>query len=164
MQLARVVDVLEAGTLTAGQKLFREGDAANHFYIILEGKISLTQAQRGGEKRLATLVSGDYFGEEALARRGRRPVTATACEVTHMLRIDAAALKRLFHEIPLLKSNLQIAASTHRLVQSTRLEWLNPDEAVFLMARKHAYFLWEGLAGPLFAVLVSFTLMGLFYF
>ncbi len=163
-QLSRVIDVLETGTLTIGETLFREGDQARHFYIILSGKICLTQARQNRQNLITNLTAGDYFGEEALSRRGRRPVTATAGDATQLLRLDARALKLLFREIPSLKANLQIAASTHRLVQHVRLEWLNPEEAVFLMARKHLFFLGEGLAGPALAALVSFSLMGLFYF
>ncbi len=163
-QFACVMDVLQAGTLTAGQVLFNEGDRANHFYIVLSGKVKLARIRRGKEKLIATLAPGDYFGEEALRPRGKRPVTVTAIEVTRLLRLDTATLKRLFREIPALKANLEIAISTHTLLQRVGLDWLNPDEIVFLMARRHTYFLWEALVGPALAGILSCGLMALFYF
>jgi hypothetical protein len=163
-QLGQVVDSLEIGDLNGGQVLFRQGDAAGHFYIVMSGSVKLTQKRRNTDVLVANLVEGDYFGEEALGRNGRRPVTVTALEATRLLRLEADKLAALYKTMPTLRQNIRIAQTTHQLLQHNLLPWLNPEEIVYLMARKHSYFMWESLSAPLFGGVVSLVLMGLFYF
>lgn len=159
-QFGLIMDSLEVGRLQTGQMLYREGDLAWHFYILVDGKIRLTQVRRRKEYALATLVAGDYFGEEAMRRRSRRPVNAAAIQDSTLVRLESHQLEKLCRQIPPLRPNLRIVASTHELVQSGRLNWLNPDEVVYLMARKHPIFAMASLIGPFVLFLLAF-LVGL---
>ncbi|MDD5368344.1 MAG: cyclic nucleotide-binding domain-containing protein [Anaerolineaceae bacterium] len=147
-QFGLVMDALEIGVIAPGEVLFSEGAPAWHFYILLKGKVKVTRIRQHKERQLATLRAGDYFGEEALRRRSHRPVTVTAVEETTLLRLEAHVLERLCQQIPPLKPNLRIVASTHQLMQSTRLDWLGSEESVYLMARKHIFFMLISLWGP----------------
>jgi membrane protein YdbS with pleckstrin-like domain len=163
-QIAQVVGAMEYGVLTAGRDLYQRGDRAEYFYILMSGTVSVYQKEGRGERKIDTLTIGDYFGEEALGKRARRPVTVRADEPAELLRLNKATLHVLTMRFPALRANLEIAISTHSLMQHTRLNWLNPDESVFLMARKHTYFLGEMLVGPILAGLGSLVLMALFFF
>jgi CRP-like cAMP-binding protein len=47
----------------AGQVIFREGDVANRFYLIVEGKVALEAPRREGEPvPIATIGAGDVLG------------------------------------------------------------------------------------------------------
>jgi len=62
-----------------GSVVFREGDVADRFYLILSGMAKLTKKEEdGSEKLLALLCRGQYFGEVALIRNEPRPFTVTA--------------------------------------------------------------------------------------
>ena len=61
----------------------QEGDSGDRFYIIVRGRVAVTQRPvEGAEQSLAVLEDGDYFGEIALLRkipRGATVRTLTDC-------------------------------------------------------------------------------------
>lgn len=68
--------VARAAKLTfpvAGTVVFRQGDEADRFFILVDGGV---EVERDGEQ-LATLGPGAFFGESALLVRGRRSATIT---------------------------------------------------------------------------------------
>ncbi len=162
--LASAAAAMEYGVLSPGKELFEQGDQAEYFYIVMSGKVSVHRWENQEERFLGTLIAGDYFGEEALGKRPRRPVTVRAMETTGLLRLGKPAVERLLRQYPALRPNLEIALSTHWLVQHTRLPWLNTGESVFLMARKHSFFLWQSLILPVGLGLIALILTALFYF
>lgn len=73
-----------------GEVIVREGELGDRFYVIVSGEVEVVQADpHGGETVLAKLGRGDYFGEMALLRAGRR--TATVRAVTP---VDVATVRR----------------------------------------------------------------------
>ena len=64
--LAIVAEKLKEEVSQEGEVVFSQGDAADRFFIIYQGKVRITHIRRKEERQLATLISGDYFGEEAL--------------------------------------------------------------------------------------------------
>jgi CRP-like cAMP-binding protein len=53
-------------TVNAGEFLFREGDVADVAYIVLSGKIALSESNDGHETDAGTVEAGRAFGELAL--------------------------------------------------------------------------------------------------
>ncbi len=160
-QLNRVAASAEVVSLSRSQILYHEGASADHIYIVYSGKIRVSRRKKRRLQVLSMLVPGDYFGEEALDRFVHRHATVTAMEDTFLLRLTRDCLQALYAEIPALRLNLRIAASTRRLAEGTRLDWLNPDESVYLLARKHSIFLTLSMGGPVGLMLLSFFLIGL---
>ena len=60
-----------------GEEIVRQGDAAEKFYILLTGEAEIVQLAHGDSepKKLATLKSGDIFGEYALITGANRTAT-----------------------------------------------------------------------------------------
>ncbi len=81
----------------AGAAIFREGDAGESLYIVLEGQVRISKRIPGvGEEALAILGRGDFFGEMALVDRQPRSAEATAhMKDTTVLVIDRNTL----HEV-----------------------------------------------------------------
>jgi putative ABC transport system ATP-binding protein len=62
--LAEMADNLKSETFAPDQRVIREGDVGDKFYLIRKGSVAV---RRGGSAQpLATLVEGDFFGEMAL--------------------------------------------------------------------------------------------------
>lgn len=104
--LAQLFRYTEAG---AGQDVFQQGQRADTFYIILDGRLPLTGAivlshlrgsgaieiwsvpavDGGTPIQLNQLKNGDWFGEDALTGESPlRTVTATSRAHTTLLRLD----------------------------------------------------------------------------
>lgn len=98
-RLVRLATIRDVGP---GGVLFREGDAALAFYIVVEGEFELSSS--AGVKKV--FKEGDFFGEVALL--GQMPRTATL-KTTHgasVLEFSEADLRKAFKEFPSLESRL----------------------------------------------------------
>lgn len=61
-----------------GQIVFRQGDLAQGFFIILEGRVEVVHERDGDLESVATLGPGDYFGEMSLLYGVRHTATIRA--------------------------------------------------------------------------------------
>jgi len=83
------------------QLIFSQGDPADTVFYLLEGKIRLTVvSKQGKEAVIATLESGNFFGEGGLAGQRIRMATATAVTDGSLVRIEKEAIIRLLHNHP----------------------------------------------------------------
>ena len=60
---------------TAGQVLFREGDRAYDFIVVLSGAVTMVEQEAGVERELVTLGPGRFVAELGIltGQRGTRP-------------------------------------------------------------------------------------------
>jgi CRP-like cAMP-binding protein len=73
---------------SAGEVIFAEGDEADSFYIIEQGRVAVYYEEKGEKNRLCTLGDSDYFGEMAIYNRDRRCASVEAMEHSRLLRIE----------------------------------------------------------------------------
>jgi len=65
--------------LNPGEVIFREGDAGDAMYVVLDGRVRISKEIPGaGEEALAFMERGDWFGEMALIDNQPRSALATA--------------------------------------------------------------------------------------
>jgi len=69
-------------TFEPGEVLFREGEAADAAYVLIEGAVEITIATRDGPRLVNTVGRNDMVGETAIY--GDVPRTATATAKTHL--------------------------------------------------------------------------------
>lgn len=82
----------------AGRTIARQGEPGNGLFIIAAGSVDIV---RDGE-RLATLGTGEWFGELAVLARAPRVASAVAAEPTTCLAIAAWDTEQLLLERPAL--------------------------------------------------------------
>ncbi|MBI2933523.1 MAG: peptidase domain-containing ABC transporter [Planctomycetes bacterium] len=91
-----------------GEKIFSEGDAADGMYVVYSGRVKIVASDRGGnEIVLAALSAGEHFGEQAVLTGAPRSAKARAADDSALVRIDAAALRRVLAGNPGLQRYFQ---------------------------------------------------------
>jgi hypothetical protein len=99
------------------------------------------------------LDPGDMFGHEALEVRQLRQLTIQTITEVDLLRLDRQALVELAETVPELIQRLALVLESFNLMLRTRLDWVNPEEYVHYITRKHRIFLWVRMA-PLLMITV----------
>lgn len=101
--LRRLAMITEEQRIRAGTELFREGDPAKYFSIILGGEVSIQYLLGNGELRTVdTLVPGDLLGWSALVEPYKYTAIGTTTKDTELARIDGVKIRELCDKDPLL--------------------------------------------------------------
>lgn len=74
-----------------GETVFFQGTTGNKMYVVLTGSVCLYD----GKKHLATLKTGDMFGEMALISNEPRSATAIADETSSLFVLDETTFNHL---------------------------------------------------------------------
>ncbi len=82
-------------TCEAGEVLFREGEQGEHMLVLQSGTVRITKNGRGGEKTLALLGAGEFFGEMSILNAKPRNATATVETRAKVLVIDARTFEQM---------------------------------------------------------------------
>ncbi len=117
-----------------GTVIVHEGEPGDCMYFITSGSVGVytllldadEQAAAGGGNQdepllLATLKSGDFFGEQAIVSEEPRSATVIAQTNVMMLRLTKYDLDAVLQEFPAIESALQIEAFEHRLKKNITL-------------------------------------------
>ncbi|MEX2178434.1 MAG: cyclic nucleotide-binding domain-containing protein [Gemmatimonadaceae bacterium] len=76
-ELAAVAEVVKEEKYESGAYVFREGEAGNRLYVIVEGEVRISRDVPGsGEEALAVLKKGALFGEMSVFDRSDRSTHA----------------------------------------------------------------------------------------
>jgi hypothetical protein len=153
-QFQAVAEALTEETFPAGKEIVTQGTEGDCLYLIWSGKVSLTQPEK--EKPLAIFVDDDYFGEESmLSNHHRWTATVTATEETLVLMLRREQFRELLKQARILGTNFAVTFNSHRLERRLRFKWVQPDEVIYFLARKHPILLVRGLTGPVVLVVVA---------
>lgn len=74
-----------------GETVFYKGTVGSQIYVVLEGAVEV----RDDDKTIATLRTGDTFGEMALLDSEPRSATVTALEPSHLFVLSETTFKHL---------------------------------------------------------------------
>ena len=79
--------------LGIGETFIREGDEAQAFYVLEEGRVRVQRGHQGENIQLAELGAGDCFGEMAIIECAKRSATVVALEACRALRVPFTVLQ-----------------------------------------------------------------------
>ena len=147
-------------SLRPGDRVFGQGEPGNAFYIILKGEVAVTRQVGEQVRQLDVLVAGDFFGEEALLTRRRRSASVSAVGPATLLKATEEDFVWLTAEIPQIKAALKRIMQTRDMVRSGKFSWLNDDEIVYQIRRKHWGALLLALWMPLIVLFFSLLAFG----
>jgi CRP/FNR family cyclic AMP-dependent transcriptional regulator len=122
------VDCASNVRFNAGETIFREGEDADKFYLIRQGKVALeTSAPQRGSVIIQTLGEGEVLGWSWLVAPYRWRFSARATELTRAIALDGKCLRGNSEEdhdlgYELMKRAAQIM---EQRLQATRLQLLD---------------------------------------
>ena len=121
--LAYTSDVV---TYRSGQVLFRQGDAGDAAYVIINGDANVSVPSGGDEIVVAQLHDGDFLGEIAILCDTPRTATITAQSELKALRIRKEPFFQLLHQFPEMAVEMtrllaeRLTRTTSELVEAQR--------------------------------------------
>ena len=92
--------LLSDKTVPQNTRLFRQGDKGDAMYLILQGEVRVRMMIEKKESILATLTSGDFFGEISLFDHGPRSADVIANTNSTLLCFTAAAFEKMIRTAP----------------------------------------------------------------
>ncbi len=159
-QIAHVVTRFTPTIYQAGDVIYRQGSVGDSFFIVYQGSLRTSSMDRGKERHVDIFNTGDYFGEDALVLDKPRTFSVEALSESILLRLDREPFFRLLEMFPQVRLNLSASAESRTLVQSGKFDWIAGDEVIYLISRKHVFFLWAALVLPICIGLLAVFLLG----
>lgn len=132
-----------------GQVIFQQGAPASHFYLILEGKISVIQEKNGFQSTINQKTDGGVLGEEVLLENKQRLVTIKAEVNLMVLKIPALYLADFLNQNPEIARSLEILKHSYlNLLKSKGVQSIK--ESVYYFGRPHSFLYLKRLFLPIF--------------
>lgn len=130
-QIERVVAETRTESLEDGRWLYRQGEAADRFYIVREGQIALfRQSAEGRECIIAILGVDEVFGEEMVFLPvAEHDLNARAIGATTLLSIDRRLLRSFLETSPALGRRLMATLYRRQQMLLDHIERLTLQDA-----------------------------------
>ena len=112
--IQRLLQKLETVNVKAGEVIIRQGNEGDYFYIIREGRCSVTRlaSGEGWDIPLAELGAGDCFGEEALVSDSTRNATIAMTTDGVLMRLSKQDFVELFKKNIVHYINFELATAS----------------------------------------------------
>jgi len=129
-ELRALADVAQVVDFPASALIFREGEAGDCAYVVVQGSVEVFAIDRNGDEVvLAQLKELSHVGEQSLlpGHSGRRNASLRACEDTTLLRIPKAEFQTIVTRRHTLKDllsqtgELQVQANAIRTTRLARM-------------------------------------------
>ncbi|MCK9245378.1 MAG: cyclic nucleotide-binding domain-containing protein [Anaerolineaceae bacterium] len=144
--------------LPAGEILFEEGEDIDGIFLVETGKLTGFDQEN---RHIADYKRGDILGLITSNMANERQETIQAQKNSQVWYLSGANLERLISERPAFAETVTVLANSQVMVRRMAMPWLEADEKVSLIARKHPVFLLFAGAPPI--LFFALTLVGLNY-
>jgi CRP/FNR family transcriptional regulator len=101
-QLDQLAELGDAIAVPDGRAIVSEGDVGDSFFVLTSGNLRIGR----GNREVATLGEGDYFGELALFDPAPRNATVTAVGQVSLIAMSREAFLRALDQIPAVRDAL----------------------------------------------------------
>ena len=105
-----VAKIVRRGTtirVDKGEAIFFKGTTGSQMYVLLGGTVGIFD----GERLIATLRSGDMFGEMALISNEPRSASVIAMEASHLFVLTETTFQRLINKRAAIRILLNIVST-----------------------------------------------------
>ena len=124
------------------------------FYVIFSGRLRV-ETILGKREQENFLIIGDYLGDEQLLTSNAPITVVEATEETILLSLEPNQFKDLLEDYPSVETAIHSTLTSRRMARSLSFSWLQPEETIFFISRKHYIFLLRGLIFPIFLLVLS---------
>jgi CRP-like cAMP-binding protein len=118
--LASLLSYLEVVRVAPFGTVVNKGENGDALFMVLEGEVRARMMIGGRETTLSTMGVGECFGELAIVDQGPRSADVLANQPTVLIKVSAAALKKMFTEAPALAAPFMLAL-TRVIAQRVRV-------------------------------------------
>lgn len=114
LMVERLIAPAAVMVLREGETLFRQGDPANAFFIVIEGWVKLYRIALSGEEAVIYLFAkGDSFAEAVAFTGQAYPATAETVSKARIVRIPASHVVKCIREMPDIALAMIASTSQH---------------------------------------------------
>ncbi len=111
-QMKAISDVAEVVEFGAGETIYEMGARADHFYVVLDGQVSLRlPGQSGVSVQIEELTKGAMFGSCICFQLINYSLNAQCTSNSRLLKIESATLKELMDDDLLMGYTIQTQIS-----------------------------------------------------
>jgi CRP-like cAMP-binding protein len=134
-RLRHLIQRVEVRDVPAGETVVKEGERGGSLFVVVSGRVRVVI----GEREVATLGDGDFFGEQAILTDFPRTATVQAVAPTQLLELSRSLVSELVAGAPdVLRTLLRFFRDRllDRLLGASPLfSTMNPDDARLLSER-----------------------------
>lgn len=109
-QIQQFIACMQLVQVKQWEVVVKAGDTGDSMYLILQGELRVRLMVQGRESLLATLQTGEFFGEVSLFDTGPRSADVVANQDSLLLKIRADAFRELLARQPELAGPFLLAA------------------------------------------------------
>lgn len=122
-QLARLTRIMSTHRYDRNQLLFCQGDAAEYFYIVLEGWVRIFRSlPDGGEVTVSLFTRGESLAEAAIFAGSTYPVTGVTADISRLVLVSATGIRAALDDDPKLGLNMMASMSAKMQLLVRQLE------------------------------------------
>ncbi|CAG8590404.1 7884_t:CDS:2 [Ambispora gerdemannii] len=130
-EISKLADALEPVEYRDGDKIIKQGDPGDYFYIIEEGYVGVwKEFENGNNHYLSTLSNGHYFGELALIEDKPRKATIIAKGSVKLVALKRDAFDRLLGSIGKVMDIISKNAQSYDIIEYQHHQPLSPASPV----------------------------------
>ena len=118
-ELKKIARTLDEAEVPAGELLVQEGEVGRYLFIIVSG----SAAVRRKDRTVATLGSGDFFGDLALLDRKPHSASVVCTTDVQILLVSLRRFSQLLESSPTISKNMMVSMAS-RLRESESLTYL----------------------------------------
>ena len=130
-QVRAISDVAAVVEFRAGETIYEKGATADHFFVVLEGQVSLRlPGQTGVSIQIDELTEGTVFGSCVCFQLATYSLNAQCTRDSKLLKIESATLKELMDQDLLMGYTIQTQIS--RIYFQRYIDTMNKLQSIVL--------------------------------
>jgi CRP-like cAMP-binding protein len=134
MQQRELLRRFTSHDVAPGTTIIRQGETGTGLFVVLSGEVEVERSDGAGVRQpLATLRTGDVFGEMALLRGGVTTASVTAARPSTVLFLAREYVERMVAGVPAVRDYLQALAENRELDARLLFADAAPEEEVILL-------------------------------